>query len=259
MRRWGIPRAHVDAFLESMRMDITETGYRTYADLEHYMYGSAAVIGLQMLPILEPLTPEAAPAGAGPGRGVPAEQLHPRRRRGPQAGPGVPAAGGPRAVRRDHRRPGRRRGDAAGAAAAAVRDRADPGAVRLRRAGHRHARPDLPGLHAHRLRAVRRDPRRGRAGRLPGAHAAGVRVDAAPAGRRRPGAGAGLPGPVGGRGAGAGRRRRTARTAPAAPGRRTWTGRGSEPQRLRATPDLGLAPGQQGVDRAPLASVSSGV
>lgn len=61
MRRWQIPRAHVEAFLESMRMDITVTGYPTYADLEHYMYGSAAVIGLQMLPILEPLTPEAAP------------------------------------------------------------------------------------------------------------------------------------------------------------------------------------------------------
>ncbi|WP_336922649.1 phytoene/squalene synthase family protein [Aquipuribacter sp. SD81] len=61
MRRWGIPRAHVEAFLESMRMDITEATYRTYTDLEHYMYGSAAVIGLQMLPILEPSTPEAAP------------------------------------------------------------------------------------------------------------------------------------------------------------------------------------------------------
>jgi phytoene synthase len=61
MRRWAIPRAHVEAFLESMRMDITETTYATYADLEHYMYGSAAVIGLQMLPVLEPLTPEAAP------------------------------------------------------------------------------------------------------------------------------------------------------------------------------------------------------
>ena len=44
-----------EAFLESMRMDITVTGYPTYADLEHYMYGSAAVIGLQMVPILEPL------------------------------------------------------------------------------------------------------------------------------------------------------------------------------------------------------------
>jgi phytoene synthase len=59
MRRWAIPRAYVEAFLESMRMDITVTGYPTYADLERYMYGSAAVIGLQMLPILEPLAPEA--------------------------------------------------------------------------------------------------------------------------------------------------------------------------------------------------------
>lgn len=61
MRYWGIPREHVESFLQSMRMDITETGYSTYADLEHYMYGSAAVIGLQMLPVLEPQTPQAAP------------------------------------------------------------------------------------------------------------------------------------------------------------------------------------------------------
>ena len=38
-----------------MRMDVTVTGYPTYADLEQYMYGWAAVIGLQMVPILEPL------------------------------------------------------------------------------------------------------------------------------------------------------------------------------------------------------------
>ncbi|PPK95274.1 phytoene synthase [Kineococcus xinjiangensis] len=64
MRRWRIPRVHVEAFLASMRMDITTTGYATYADLREYMYGSASVIGLQMLPLLEPLTPEAAePAG----------------------------------------------------------------------------------------------------------------------------------------------------------------------------------------------------
>jgi phytoene synthase len=65
MRRWDVPREHVEAFLDSMRMDITETGYATYADLQRYVYGSAAVIGLQMLPILEPLTPDAvAPARA---------------------------------------------------------------------------------------------------------------------------------------------------------------------------------------------------
>jgi phytoene synthase len=63
MRRWSIPRAHVEAFLESMRNDITVTSYPTYADLERYMYGSAAVIGLEMLPILEPVAPE-APARA---------------------------------------------------------------------------------------------------------------------------------------------------------------------------------------------------
>ncbi len=43
-----------------MRMDIDVTSYPTYADLETYMYGSAAVIGLQMVPILEPLDPSAA-------------------------------------------------------------------------------------------------------------------------------------------------------------------------------------------------------
>ncbi|GAB3262932.1 phytoene/squalene synthase family protein [Kineosporia babensis] len=59
VRRWSIPRTHIEAFLESMQMDATITGYQTYADLEQYMYGSAAVIGLQMLPILEPQTPEA--------------------------------------------------------------------------------------------------------------------------------------------------------------------------------------------------------
>ncbi len=59
MRRWSLPRAHVEAFLESMQLDITVIGYPTYADLEQYMYGSAAVIGLQMLPILEPMAPEA--------------------------------------------------------------------------------------------------------------------------------------------------------------------------------------------------------
>ncbi|SDQ77786.1 phytoene/squalene synthase family protein [Quadrisphaera sp. DSM 44207] len=55
VRRWEIPPGHVEAFLASMRMDITRTGYATYADLEGYMYGSASVIGLQMLPVLEPL------------------------------------------------------------------------------------------------------------------------------------------------------------------------------------------------------------
>jgi 15-cis-phytoene synthase len=59
-RTWDIPAEHFEAFLTSMRMDITRTSYATYADLEQYMYGSAAVIGLQMLPLLEPLHPDAS-------------------------------------------------------------------------------------------------------------------------------------------------------------------------------------------------------
>jgi 15-cis-phytoene synthase len=54
-RTWGIARETFEAFLASMRMDITVTSYPTYTDLERYMYGSAAVIGLQMVPLLEPL------------------------------------------------------------------------------------------------------------------------------------------------------------------------------------------------------------
>jgi phytoene synthase len=50
--RWQIPHAYFADFLESMAMDLTVTGYATYADLERYMWGSAAVIGLEMLPIL---------------------------------------------------------------------------------------------------------------------------------------------------------------------------------------------------------------
>jgi phytoene synthase len=57
--RWDIPVEHFEAFLHSMRMDLTVTEYQTYDDLYEYVYGSAAVIGLQMVPILEPTQPEA--------------------------------------------------------------------------------------------------------------------------------------------------------------------------------------------------------
>ena len=60
-RVWGLPVEHFEAFLTSMRMDLTVTGYPTYADLERYMYGSAAVIGLLMVPILEPVDDAAYP------------------------------------------------------------------------------------------------------------------------------------------------------------------------------------------------------
>lgn len=57
--RWDIPVEHFEAFLNSMAMDLTITEYPAYEDLLGYVHGSAAVIGLQMLPILEPLSPAA--------------------------------------------------------------------------------------------------------------------------------------------------------------------------------------------------------
>ncbi len=54
VNRWEIPSELFEAFLHSMRMDLTVTQYQTFQDLHEYVYGSAAVIGLQMVPILEP-------------------------------------------------------------------------------------------------------------------------------------------------------------------------------------------------------------
>lgn len=59
VRTWDIPIEHFEAFLHSMRMDLTVRDYATYDALFEYVYGSAAVIGLQMVPILEPSAPEA--------------------------------------------------------------------------------------------------------------------------------------------------------------------------------------------------------
>jgi 15-cis-phytoene synthase len=61
IQRWDIPLEHFEAFLHAMRMDLTVTEYASYDDLYEYVYGSAAVIGLQMVPILGPLSPEAYP------------------------------------------------------------------------------------------------------------------------------------------------------------------------------------------------------
>lgn len=48
-----------DRFFGAMAMDLTTTSYETWADLCGYMEGSAAVIGEMMLPVLQPLSPEA--------------------------------------------------------------------------------------------------------------------------------------------------------------------------------------------------------
>jgi 15-cis-phytoene synthase len=51
-RHWNIPHHYVAQFLESMQLDLTVGEYETHDDLARYMWGSAAVIGLQMLPVL---------------------------------------------------------------------------------------------------------------------------------------------------------------------------------------------------------------
>lgn len=60
--RFDIPLDHFRAFLHSMAMDISVTRYADYASLMEYVYGSAAVIGLEMVPILGPISPDAYPA-----------------------------------------------------------------------------------------------------------------------------------------------------------------------------------------------------
>jgi phytoene synthase len=52
VQTFNIPHQHFVDFLHSMEMDLTITQYQTFNDLHEYVYGSAAVIGLEMVPIL---------------------------------------------------------------------------------------------------------------------------------------------------------------------------------------------------------------
>ncbi|MFJ9550490.1 phytoene/squalene synthase family protein [Streptomyces erythrochromogenes] len=68
-RRYAIDHRHFQDFMTAMRSDLVVTDYPTYADLLGYMHGSAAVIGLQMLPVLGTVVPreEAEPHAAALG------------------------------------------------------------------------------------------------------------------------------------------------------------------------------------------------
>lgn len=55
--RWEIPYEYFEAFLHSMAMDLTVTEYQNFDELHEYIYGSAAVIGLQMVHILGVVDP----------------------------------------------------------------------------------------------------------------------------------------------------------------------------------------------------------
>lgn len=50
--RWNISHSYFADFLAAMRTDLSVTTYQTHDELAAYMWGSAAVIGLEMLPIL---------------------------------------------------------------------------------------------------------------------------------------------------------------------------------------------------------------
>ncbi|WP_159840374.1 phytoene/squalene synthase family protein [Nocardia sp. CY41] len=74
IHRYGIAAQHFWTFLDSMRMDAPGTPafrnrYATMAQLGAYMRGSAAAIGLQLLPVLGTIVPvrEAEPAAAALG------------------------------------------------------------------------------------------------------------------------------------------------------------------------------------------------
>ena len=64
-RRYDIPVEHLVDFLAAMTSDLEVTGYATMDALDRYMWGSAAVIGLQVLPVL------------GTARGVPRADAEP--------------------------------------------------------------------------------------------------------------------------------------------------------------------------------------
>ncbi|WP_405162253.1 phytoene/squalene synthase family protein [Nocardia sp. NBC_01499] len=74
IHRYDIAAQHFWTFLDSMRMDVPGTArfrdrYATMAELHEYMSGSAAAIGLQVLPILGTVAPiaDAEPAAAALG------------------------------------------------------------------------------------------------------------------------------------------------------------------------------------------------
>ena len=57
VHKYEIPIEYFEAFLHSMAMDLSITSYQNYNDLMEYVYGSAAVIGLEMVPILGATSP----------------------------------------------------------------------------------------------------------------------------------------------------------------------------------------------------------
>lgn len=51
VRKYNISHKHIQAFMESMRYDLTKTEYTSTEDLNTYIYGSADVVGLMCLKV----------------------------------------------------------------------------------------------------------------------------------------------------------------------------------------------------------------
>jgi len=58
VQRYGIPHQYFEAFFRSMTMDLSIKEYNTFDQLTEYIYGSAAVIGLEMTHVLGSNSPE---------------------------------------------------------------------------------------------------------------------------------------------------------------------------------------------------------
>ncbi|QSW99813.1 phytoene/squalene synthase family protein [Haloterrigena alkaliphila] len=59
-REYDIPDSEIDSFVDAMQSDIDTGRYERYDDLERYMRGSAAAVGVMMTAIMDPDDPEAA-------------------------------------------------------------------------------------------------------------------------------------------------------------------------------------------------------
>jgi phytoene synthase len=69
MHHKSFQRAWIDAFFESMEMDLTKGRYETIEETLHYVYGSAEVIGLMMAKIMD-LDPQSYPFAQYLGRAM---------------------------------------------------------------------------------------------------------------------------------------------------------------------------------------------
>ena len=59
-RLFNIPIEYFRTFGDAMRSDLTVSAYATFEDLRVYMHGAAALLGLQIVPVLGPIHPQAA-------------------------------------------------------------------------------------------------------------------------------------------------------------------------------------------------------